>query len=420
MSEQHQSFSSITPMHEKDPVRLLTWGYILALAIIGLMSVSIHFMIDRIVAEQDSVATIISKSMNQTTLAQAIALRATTLVQRPNDDARQSLIAATAKMRDAHMQLVKQGLAEKTDFNTAPEVLINIYFDPPYDLNKKITGFLDHADALAAQKDDALTVGAPDYTYLMDQVEGPLGAALNASLYSYESSILEKISKLQSFQRMAVLVIVITLICEAFLIFMPLVSRVRRYAEELKRLTMTDLLTGIGNRRFFIFRGSQEMHRARRMRKELCLALIDLDRFKAVNDDYGHKSGDMVLQQFVQVIQKCMRHEDVFARLGGEEFAVLLPHTAIDDGINVIERMRLAVEATEFEIDRGLRTRITLSAGLTRVNLSHEDFEAAIVLADVAMYEAKRLGRNRVIYKEAENFFDEAVPPTNVVPLKPA
>ncbi len=419
MSDQ-QIVSSISPMHEKDPVKLLTWGYILALAIIGFMSVSIHLMINKIVAEQDSVATIISKSMGQITLAQAIALDATTYVHQPDSKSLGGLKDSVKQMRDTHTMLVKQGMNKDDATNVAPEILVRIYFDPPYELNTKVLGYLEHADKLIAKDAATLSASDPDYTEMMKQVEGTLGAALNASLFSYEAEIVDKINKLQAFQRMAIFVIIATLICEAFFIFMPLVSRVRRYAEELKRITMTDLLTGIGNRRYFVFRGSQEIQRARRLRKELCLALIDLDRFKMINDNYGHKSGDMVLQQFTEVIQKCMRHEDVFARLGGEEFSVLLPHTSSDDGLRIVERMRMAVEATEFQIDRGLRCRLTMSAGLTRVNLSHDDFEAAIVLADVAMYDAKRSGRNKVVFKEAESFFDESEPPANVVPIKPA
>ena len=412
--------SSISPLPDRDPVKLLTWGYILALAIIGFMSVSIHMMIDKIVAEQDSVATIISKSMNQITLAQAVALDATTFVHQPNDTTLEGLKDSAKKMRETHTQLVKEGMGKKDQQNIAPDILVRIYFDQPYDLNAKVLSFLDHADKLSAKGITAINAADPDYTEMMGQVEGDLGTALNASLYTYESAIIEKINKLQAFQRMAIFVIITTLICEAFFIFMPLVNRVRRYAEELKRITMTDLLTGIGNRRYFVFRGSQEIQRARRLRKELCLALIDLDRFKTINDNYGHKSGDMVLQQFVEVIQKCMRHEDVFARLGGEEFSVLLPHTSSDDGLRIVERMRMAVEATEFLIDRGQKCRLTISIGLTRVNLSHDDFEAAIVLADVAMYEAKRSGRNKVVFKEAESFFDDAGGPANVVPIKPA
>ncbi len=410
--------SSMNPPMQKDPVRLLTWGYILALAIIGLMSVSIHLMIGRIVAEQDNVATFIAKSMTQISLAQTVALDATMFVHDPSDIRREILSEATGKMRANHAVLVKQGLGEKNGHNTAPDVLLAIYFDAPFELNKKVVNFLKEADKLVAAS--APSIEDESYQFLMRQVEGPLGETLSASLYTYEEAILDKIAKLQSFQRMAIFVIIATLICEAFFIFMPLVSRVRRYAEELKRITMTDLLTGAGNRRYFVFRGSQEIQRARRLRKELCLALIDLDRFKSINDNYGHKSGDMVLQQFVRVAEQCMRHEDVFARLGGEEFAILLPHTSIEDGVRVMERMRRTVEETEFQLDRGMVTRLTISAGLTRVNLSHDDFEAAIVLADVAMYEAKRSGRNQVVYKEAGSFFSEAPSLDNVVPIKPA
>jgi diguanylate cyclase (GGDEF)-like protein len=402
---ENQALPSISPLTDKDPIRLLTGGYILALAIIGILSISIHMIIDRIVAEQDSVATIIGKSAEQATLAQSVVLYATAYVHERTEEARDRLVQTSTDMRKMHNALIAQRSGEKN--NAASKALLHIYFQPPYKLNSRINGFLDHADTLARKEISGLSAQDPDYIYLKKQIEGGLGGILTASLASYEDAIISKINKLQAFQRMAIFAIIATLICEAYFIFMPLVSRVRRYAEELKKITMTDLLTGIGNRRFFILRGSQELQRARRLKKDMCLALIDLDRFKSINDGYGHRSGDMVLQQFAQVAQRCIRKEDVFARLGGEEFAVLLPHTAVDDGMNVIERLRRCVEETQFDLDRpGSKTGMTISAGLTRVNLAQDDFETAIVMADIALYDAKRAGRNRVVYKEADNFFE--------------
>lgn len=414
-----QAFTSAAPLPHTDPVRWLTWGYILALAIIGFMSVSIHLMIDRIVAEQDSVATIVSKSAGQTTLAQRVALNATMYVHQKDSTSRKKIETAVADMRKLHNSLVKEGLSEKNAFNTAPEALLAIYFDPPYNLNSKIVNFLDHAKRLTVKNPQTISPKDPDYVYIMNQVNGGLGEALSAALYSYETTVITKIKTLQSFQRFAIFVIIATLIAEAFFIFMPLVNRVRKYAEELKKITMTDLLTGVGNRRYFIFRGNQEVQRCRRLKKDLCLALIDLDRFKSVNDSYGHKSGDMVLQQFVRVAQNCIRLEDVLARIGGEEFAVLLPHTNIEDAVKVIERMRVAIDNTEFDLDNQFKSKLTISAGLTKVNLAQDDFETALVLADVALYDAKRTGRNKVVFKEADNFFENETQHENVVPIKP-
>lgn len=418
MSEK-QAFSEINLLPDKDPVRYLTWGYIVALAIIGLMSISIHTIINRIVAEQDSVVTIIGSSAEQTTLAQQVALRATIYASSPTDGARKALVDAAAVMKTRHDDLIREGLGPDGQTAQVPEALLAIYFSPPYELHDKVTIFLDRVDQLLAKKKSVLSVNDGDYLAVIDQVEGPLGASLKAALSDYEEIIIGKINKLQSFQRLAIFVILSTLLAEALLIFMPLISRVRKYADELKKITLTDLLTGIGNRRYFNYRGHEEIQRCRRLNRELTLALIDLDRFKEINDSYGHKSGDMVLQQFVKVVRKCMRFEDVFARLGGEEFAILLPHTALADAERIVERMRHEIEIHEFTLDRDFKASITMSAGVTRVNLSHDDFEASMVLADVALYDAKRSGRNKVVAKQAENFFEDVRPPENVVPLKP-
>ncbi len=413
------SVSEQLMLAKSDPVNRLTWGYVIALAIIGLMSVGIHFTINRIVAEQDNVSTIVGKSAGQMGLAQRVALDATLYVHDRDHATHEALVKSVREMNDLHRLLIKSGLNDVREFSKAPETLVQVYFDPPYSLNDKIVNFLYRAQSLIDKKPQAVSPQDDDYRALMQQIDGTLGAALEAALSAYEGAVMYKISRLQSLQRIAIGVILLTLLFEALLIFRPLVSRVHEYAEELKRMTMTDLLTGIGNRRFFTMRGEQEIFRGRRQKQELCLALIDLDHFKAVNDTYGHKSGDILLQKFVETAKRCLRFEDIIARIGGEEFAVLLPNTSLDASMLVMERLREAVAETRYELDRKFVTQLTISIGVTRINLAHDDFDAALVLADIALYDAKRMGRNKVVAKDADTFFNDDPPSPNVVPMKP-
>ncbi len=171
-----------------------------------------------------------------------------------------------------------------------------------------------------------------------------------------------------------------------------------RLTDELQRisqLSLTDELTGLPNRREFQQRLESELERVGRYGYPLTLAMIDLDKFKAVNDTYGHPVGDRVLVAYAQEVFSHFRRHDSVARYGGEEFEVLLPNTAIEGTLRALEKIRrrareVALHHEELEI-----TLPTFSAGvaLYRPGESAGDFVAR---ADAALYEAKRLGRNRI------------------------
>lgn len=167
-----------------------------------------------------------------------------------------------------------------------------------------------------------------------------------------------------------------------------------RSERRLDRMSVTDALTGLPNRRFFELAFEQEQAKSRRDGTPLALALIDLDHFKQINDRYGHKAGDALLQHVAQTLRQNTRAGNVVARVGGEEFAVLLPNTAMADAAEVAERMRVAMANNRCEYD-GKALEITLSIGVAPVDpVAHRDLSYR--LADDALYAAKQAGRNRV------------------------
>ena len=176
------------------------------------------------------------------------------------------------------------------------------------------------------------------------------------------------------------------------------ITRAQRKLKEqqalLEKLAREDKLTGLYNRRHFEERAVEECQRAQRYRRPLSLLLCDLDHFKKVNDQYGHSAGDMVLQQIGQAIQQCCRTSDLTARLGGEEFTVLLTETGINEAQKVAERLCAAVRLLTFAHPSG-PFHITMSIGIATINPTHT-LEALVDEADQALYLAKRNGRNRV------------------------
>lgn len=162
---------------------------------------------------------------------------------------------------------------------------------------------------------------------------------------------------------------------------------------EMLRLATTDTLTGLANRRHFLAQAEREVERIRRFAEPAALLILDLDHFKNINDQHGHAAGDAALKAFAQVVTDSLRKTDQAGRLGGEEFAILLPETTPDAAHSFAERLRQNVASMHIAFD-DMTLGITVSIGVT--NLCPEDIEATLRRADRALYLAKEGGRNRV------------------------
>ena len=178
------------------------------------------------------------------------------------------------------------------------------------------------------------------------------------------------------------------------------INRANSYSKILQYATI-DALTNLNNRRQFEHRLGQEIATTKRQNNPLCAMMIDIDFFKKVNDTYGHASGDAVLRGVASIIKSALRESDIPSRYGGEEFAVLLPYTHIEEAKIVGERLRKAVEASPIPInseDSSLTSiSVTISMGLAEFD-NQETGEELFERADKALYEAKESGRNRVCF----------------------
>ena len=168
-----------------------------------------------------------------------------------------------------------------------------------------------------------------------------------------------------------------------------------RVALRYRRTSLLDPLTAVPNRRAFLKQAARIIERSGVSRGSVALLLFDLDRFKNVNDQYGHAAGDDALIAFCRVATGQLRPTDLFARLGGEEFACLLPDTSRPDALAVAERVRAAFEGTTHAAGEVL-FRLTVSVGMAVSDRSNIDLPSLIVTADRALYSAKQQGRNRV------------------------
>ena len=195
---------------------------------------------------------------------------------------------------------------------------------------------------------------------------------------------------------------VVAIILVANNLFMLQMIRTQKRLQDAKEFAehqaRTDALTHLNNRRAFFEFGGAAFHNAKRYKHPLSVVLLDLDRFKRINDTYGHAIGDAVIQAMAEVIRATARESDIAGRLGGEEFALVLNETALVEAEQMAERLRTAVMQTEIDVGD---ERLTFSAsfGVAQLDVACDDLDTLVARADQALYDAKESGRNRVVVR---------------------
>ncbi len=169
------------------------------------------------------------------------------------------------------------------------------------------------------------------------------------------------------------------------------------YHEEIYRLMTTDGLTQLHNKRHFDEMLDREVARAKRYKRSFSLLVFDIDHFKRINDRFGHLAGDAILRQLGSVLLGRLRVNDVLARIGGEEFALITPEVGVDGAKELADKIRRLIADTRFEFE-GARVDVTVSVGIAEWQPHYEDGLEVLQAADAKMYEAKRSGRNRVCF----------------------
>ncbi|MBS1196847.1 MAG: diguanylate cyclase with sensor [Proteobacteria bacterium] len=180
-----------------------------------------------------------------------------------------------------------------------------------------------------------------------------------------------------------------------------LIDALKKTQTELEILATTDPLTGLYNRRYFFQSAQQEFNRSLRYQRPLSMLMADIDHFKRINDIFGHAVGDRVLAMVAEVMKRDVRHVDILARFGGEEFIILLPETEETAALCLAERIRLEVANSEV-MHQAQRITTTVSIGLASLESRADSLEALTKMADDALYQAKANGRDRICVYEAQ------------------
>jgi diguanylate cyclase (GGDEF)-like protein len=173
-------------------------------------------------------------------------------------------------------------------------------------------------------------------------------------------------------------------------VFNNMVVKLRESRDALERLSVTDGLTNLYNRRRLMELLTAEVRRCQRLKHTFAVVMVDVDRFKQYNDDYGHPAGDRVLVRVAALLEDAVREVDSVARYGGEEFVVLMPEAGEREAAALAERLRQRIA------DEPFARQVTISLGVAQYPSQGDTADAVVAAADAALYEAKRGGRNRV------------------------
>ena len=204
-------------------------------------------------------------------------------------------------------------------------------------------------------------------------------------------------SKSAETNRLYMLLLLLTLASIAFWAW-----RIKHSQIRFRKMARHDELTGVFNRQYFFEQAGHALRRLRKTGGHACLMILDMDHFKRINDAHGHAAGDIVLKHVARICREHLRDSDVFGRLGGEEFAILLPGSSLAQGAGIGERMRRSLAHAPVRVREDQTVTITTSIGLAHTDTHGHALKPLLMAADHALYEAKRGGRNRLVSRTTD------------------
>jgi len=375
--------------------RALTLSYAVALLIIAALSITSHAVLDYGLSSDEGSAAIINQCGRQRMLSQRIASLAAQY-RLGDASAQPALVQAISEFETSHAELLRD-TRDATHSQAQPR-LMAIYFQGDDPLDRQVGNFVAEARKVAGMAPNDPGQAAL-LAAIFAQSRGPLLEGLEAVVTVQQDAAEQRVISLQRLQWTILAVVLMALGCEAIWIFRPMIRRIARYTAELVHLATTDPLTGAANRRSFMERGGAELDRARRHGRPASLIMLDIDHFKSINDTYGHAAGDEVLRVIGAILAKTLRQEDIWGRLGGEEFAVLMAETGLSGAALVADRLTSRVAGTEVFWGEQ-RITFTVSAGVSALLTEDGGLEKTMHAADGLLYKAKQAGRNQTVVQE--------------------
>lgn len=388
---------------KKDAAGSLTKAYVTAFLLIAIVSIGVHFVASSITQiQQTSIRN--SYYINQErALVEQISAYSTKHFSMGEELDYDLTVQAIEQMKENHAKIA-ESLKISSLLNPKSVALDRVYYQEPFFLDENIQDFIKQAELYTSyETTDKTSERKEAYQFIQRKATSLLQPILNKAMADYQKEVISRIETYHTIQLVGLLVVLAVLLFEAAFIFHPLATKTRVYHNMLLKQALEDPLTKLSNRRAFMLRSEAAKKTAYRDNEQMIVALTDLDHFKSVNDTYGHDIGDAVLKHFSSVLKKSLRGGDIIGRIGGEEFAVVLPKTNFETGKEALERLCHDVENNPCPYISAAGTQeklvYTVSIGFTNVSFNKDmSIDELLKKADEALYEAKEGGRNRAVY----------------------
>ncbi len=402
--DKRKEFFALT---KENAVLSLERAYVAALAIIAILTVASHLLTAHIAGMQKESSQVAYYIGHERALVQQIILHAAQYTATNSDLDRtflkqsiEEITADRAKLND----LIRSGGLFGGPMS---KTLSALYYEQPFIIDIHLEKLIEMANTVVEYTDvDPEEVRQKMLDDMAHESSVFLVRSLDKALETYQAEALQKSVTYSHYQFYAGVLIIVTLMLEALYIFRPLVLRLASVHKMLLRQALEDQLTGLNNRRAFLRQGEIELKRAERNKSSVAVVICDLDHFKKVNDTHGHTTGDLVLQHFAGLMRSSLRTGDIGGRMGGEEFAIILPNTPPDVAQKTIERFVETVAGTPCKLPPSSaadKLSYTASFGMVTVSGTGWNIEQLLAQADINLYKAKNEGRNRAVASQLYN-----------------
>ncbi|MBT1450041.1 GGDEF domain-containing protein [Glaciecola sp. XM2] len=370
------------------PVRLIAATAFISIFIVSGLAIFVYAVINKTIDEQTTFATKIDVGGYQRMLSQRIAFYTTEYATSGNASDKAIALEAIDLLFERHQMLINkyQQVSVTEQDNLLTDKLQALYFTAPNDLNTALNEYV----ALAR---DLLNVPATADEQTLARLKTNSQQILekfDLVVQQYEQDSNERIRKLSNLLGITFIAAALLIVGLVLFVIRPLLLASERLSEKLQLEARKDFMTGLHNRRVFPVLAEQAITMSRRRLLPVTLILFDIDDFKAVNDQYGHKMGDEVIRALAETIRANSRDSDETFRFGGDEFVMILPFTDIDGAMRVANNIRENVARLTKP------TQFTVSGGVACVYHDEDSIEPALQRADHSLYKAKGQDKNRI------------------------
>ena len=373
--------------------------YLTTFAFIALLITASLIIIDYITAEESNMVEVNDIGGRQRMLSErTVHLLLEYAVE--NDQAARNqivkLIELSLQKFDKTHKLLIRGYLSENQMVYFSDSIDDIFFDKPEYLDEKARIFIYNTREVLAREWSPEFISSYYLKQLREATKQDLHSSLEALATQYTINSKSRIMRLRIVVAILLGGIVVVLCGVGALVFNPMFKRIETQEQELHKMAFIDPLANCHNRRSFLTNANTAFERSRRYKHTFAILFIDIDRFKDINDNYGHAIGDEALKEMTRICQDNIRDSDILGRIGGDEFGIILQECDLEFAILTAEKLRKRISDHIVSSDVGT-IRLSISVGAATTIPSDKDVYDILKRADKNLYEAKRSGRNLVI-----------------------